>query len=51
MGSSGGNNQNPWGRKPTGNQQPPDMDEILKQSKDKFKRILPKGFGGGKSFS
>jgi len=50
-GSSGGNNQNPWGRKPSGNQQPPDMDEILKQSKDKFKRILPKGFGGGRGFS
>ena len=50
-GSSGGNNQNPWGRKPSGNQQPPDMDEILKQSKDKFKRIIPKGFGGGRGFS
>ncbi len=48
---SGGNNQNPWGRKPSNNQQQPDMDEILKQSKDRFKKFVPKNFGGGKSFS
>ena len=48
---SGGNNQNPWGRKPSNNQNQPDMDEILKQSKDRFKKFVPKNFGGGKSFS
>ena len=44
------NNQNPWGRRPN-NQTPPDVDEILKNSKDKFKKFIPSKFGGGKSFS
>ena len=48
---SGGNNQNPWGRKPSNNQNQPDMDEILRHSKDRFKKFVPKNFGGGKSFS
>ena len=29
------NNQNPWGRRPN-NQTPPDVDEIIRNSKDKF---------------
>ena len=33
-----GNNQNPWGRKPSNNQNQPDMDEILRQSKDRYKK-------------
>ena len=48
---SGGGDNNPWGRKPQNNQNPPDMDEILKQSKDKFKKFVPNNIGGGKSFS
>ena len=48
---SGGGDNNPWGRKPQNNQNPPDMDEILKQSKDKFKKFVPNNFGSGKSFS
>ena len=43
------NNQSPWGRRP--NQTPPDVDEIIKNSKDKFKRLIPSKFGGGKSLS
>ncbi len=46
-----GNDQNPWGRRPNNNQSPPDMDDLLKQSKDKFKKMLPSRFGGGKSFT
>ena len=44
------NNQSPWGRRPN-NQTPPDVDEIIKNSKDKFKKIMPSNFGGGKGFS
>ncbi len=45
------NDQNPWGRRPNNNQSPPDMDELLKQSKDRFKKMMPQKFGGGKSFT
>ena len=45
------NDQNPWGKRPNNNQSPPDMDELLKQSKDKFKKMMPGKFGGGKSFT
>ena len=38
------NNQNPWGRRPN-NQTPPDVDEIIKNSKDKFKKFMPSNFG------
>ena len=44
------NNQSPWGRRPN-NQTPPDVDEIIKNSKDKFKKFMPSKFGGGKGFS
>ena len=33
------NNQSPWGRRPN-NQTPPDVDEIIKNSKDKFKILF-----------
>ena len=44
------NNQNPWGRRPNNNQNP-DVDDLIKQSKDKFKKFIPSKFGGGKSAS
>jgi membrane protease subunit HflK len=44
------NNQSPWGRRPN-NQTPPDVDEIIKNSKDKFKKSVPSNFGGGKGLS
>ena len=44
------NNQSPWGKRPN-NQTPPDVDEIIKNSKDKFKKFMPSNFGGGKGFS
>ena len=31
----GGNNQNPWGKRPNSNGTPPDVDQMLKESKDK----------------
>ena len=33
-----GNNQNPWGRRPNSNGTPPDVDQMLKESKDKLKK-------------
>jgi membrane protease subunit HflK len=44
------NNQSPWGKRPN-NQTPPDVDEIIKNSKDKFKSFMPSNFGGGKGLS
>ena len=49
--NGGGNNQNPWGKRPQNTPNPPDVDEILRKSKDKFKKVMPSNFGGGKSFS
>ena len=33
-----GGNQNPWGKKPNSNGTPPDVDQMLKESKDKLKK-------------
>ncbi len=41
-------NPGPWGGGPSG-QRPPDLDEILRRSQDRFKSVLPGGgFFGGK---
>jgi modulator of FtsH protease HflK len=47
--------QGPWGQGPGGNNnggnrgggQPPDLEELLRRSKDKFKNVLPPGGGTG----
>jgi len=44
------NNQSPWGKRPN-NQTPPDVDELIRNSKNKFKKFMPSKFGGGKSIS
>ncbi len=49
---SGGNGggpwgQGPWGQGPGGGQQQPDLEEILKRSQDKLKRVMPGGGGTG----
>ena len=38
-----GGNQNPWGKKPNSNGTPPDVDQMLKESKDKLKKMMPTG--------
>lgn len=55
-GSGGPNRPNPWGgngggpqRGPGGQQQPPDLEELLRRSQDKLKRVFPKKGGGGGS--
>lgn len=53
---SGGNGGGPWGQGPWGsggsgggggNQQQPDLEEILKRSQDRLKRVMPGGGGTG----
>lgn len=57
-GGGGGNNQGggggPWGQGPNrprggggGNGGPPDLEEIIRRSQDRFKNVLPGGFNGG----
>ncbi|MEM0907951.1 MAG: FtsH protease activity modulator HflK [Pseudomonadota bacterium] len=50
-GSGGGPNRpNPWGQGPQRGQDPqnpPDLEEILRRSQDKLKRVFPKSGGGG----
>jgi len=46
-GNSGGNGKSPWGNNNGGNnQEPPDLDEILKNLNDKFTKLFG-GKGGG----
>ncbi len=40
----GGDNNGGGGKRPGG--QPPDLEELLRRSKDKFKNVLPPGVGG-----
>lgn len=39
-------NPGPWGGGPS-NQRPPDLDEILRRSQDRLKKVMPGGFFGG----
>ncbi len=42
----GGGGQGPWGRGPSGGgPTPPDIEEMLRRSQDKFKKFLPGGMG------
>ncbi|MTJ82891.1 MAG: FtsH protease activity modulator HflK [Telmatospirillum sp.] len=42
--------QGPWGRGPSGNGggTPPDLEEILRKSQERFRQVMPGGFGGGR---
>jgi membrane protease subunit HflK len=45
-GSGGGGGGNPWsGRGDRGGNPPPDLEELLRRSQDRLKRLLPGGFG------
>lgn len=50
-GSGGPNRPNPWGngpqRGPGGPQTPPDLEDLLRRSQDKLKRVFPRKGGGG----
>ncbi|MEZ5647880.1 MAG: FtsH protease activity modulator HflK [Alphaproteobacteria bacterium] len=44
--NGGGGGQSPWGRRPsTGGGQPPDFEELIRRSQDRFKAFLPGGMG------
>ncbi len=45
----GGGGPSPWGR--GGGPQPPDLEELLRKSQDKFRRALPGGLGGGRGIA
>jgi membrane protease subunit HflK len=46
----GGRGPNPWGRPSGGGggPQPPNIEEILKRSQERMRRVMPGGFGSGK---
>ena len=46
-GWQGGGGQGPWGGRPGGGQRPPDLEELLRRSQEKVKKIFPGGAGGG----
>jgi modulator of FtsH protease HflK len=52
-GSGGGRGPNPWGRPPGGGggPQPPNIEEILKRSQERMRRVMPGGFGSGKGLA
>ena len=43
----GGGGQGPW----SGGGKPPDLEDILRKSQDRMKRLLPGGFGSGRSLA
>ncbi|MEQ8965147.1 MAG: FtsH protease activity modulator HflK [Azospirillaceae bacterium] len=53
-GTGGGGGQNPWGRGggggggSGGGPTPPDLEEMLRRGQDRFRSIMPRGFGGGR---
>ncbi len=49
-GGGGGNGNGPFGGGGGGGGQPPDIEELLKRSQDKFKSLMPAGGGGFRGF-
>ena len=50
-GSGGGGGQGPWGRPPGGGgfgPQPPNIEDLIKRSQERIRRIMPGGFGSGR---
>ncbi|ACI99377.1 FtsH protease activity modulator HflK [Rhodospirillum centenum] len=51
----GGGGNSPWGRPGGGgggsNPQGPDLEDLLRRSQDRFKRMVPGGFGSGKGIA
>src|SRR6476620_8317133 len=49
----GGGGRGPWGQgpqQPGGGSTPPDLEELLRRSQDKLRRVLPGGSLGGRGF-
>lgn len=45
-GPSGGNGGGPWGQPGPRGPQPPNLEDLLRQGQDRFRRLLPTGTGG-----
>ena len=45
-GASGGNGGGPWGSPGPRGPQPPNLEDLLRQGQDRFRRMLPRGTGG-----
>ena len=45
----GGGGQGPWGRG-GGGPTPPDLEDMIRKGQDRFKKVLPSGFGGRAGF-
>lgn len=53
-GGGGGGGQNPWGNRGGGGgggPSSPDLEDMLRRGQDRFKRIMPSGFGGGRGIA
>ncbi len=46
-----GSGQGPWGRGPSGGGNPPDLEELLRKSQEKFRQYMPGGVGGGRGIA
>ena len=52
-GNNGGNGDGPWGngpRKPSGGNQPPDLEDIIRKGQDQLRKAIPGGGGGFSPF-
>ena len=47
-GVSGGDGNGPWGRPGPRGPQPPNIEELMRQGQDRFRRMMPRGMGGGR---
>ncbi|WP_431857999.1 FtsH protease activity modulator HflK [Azospirillum sp.] len=57
-GGNGGGGPSPWGRPPGGGgggggggPQPPDLEDLLRRSQDRLRRVVPGGFGTGRGLA
>ncbi len=46
-----GGGQGPWGRGSGGGGTPPDLEELLRKSQERFRQVMPGGFGGGRGIA
>jgi membrane protease subunit HflK len=49
-GSGNGGGGGPWGRGGGSGPQPPDLEELLRKGQDRFRQVVPGGFGSGHGF-
>ena len=56
-GGNNGGGGSPWGKRPSGGggggggSTPPDLEDVIRKSQDRVKRMIPGGFGGGRGIA